>query len=67
MNELNQFVLESEIVDNEIDVFCFVEFIGFFVIIRFVYILGGKGGGIVFNKEVFIVMIKQVLLVSLIN
>lgn len=67
MKEFDQFVLESEIVDNEEDVFCFVEFIGFLVILRLVYMLGGKGGGIVKMKEVFQMLIKQVLLVSLIS
>ncbi|MBT9251016.1 carbamoyl phosphate synthase large subunit [Bacillus halotolerans] len=67
MNELNQPVPESEIVDNETDALRFAESIGFPVIIRPAYTLGGKGGGIAPTKEAFAAMIKQALLASPIN
>lgn len=67
MNELKQPVPESEIVDNEADALHFAESIGFPVIIRPAYTLGGKGGGIAPDKEAFTAMIKQALLASPIN
>lgn len=51
MNELKQPVPESEIVDNEADALHFAESIGFPVIIRPAYTLGGKGGGIALIKK----------------
>ncbi|PSA92266.1 carbamoyl-phosphate synthase large subunit [Bacillus atrophaeus] len=64
MKELNQPVPDSEIVDNEEDALRFAETIGFPVIVRPAYTLGGKGGGIAPSKEVFLPLIKQALLAS---
>ncbi|MBT2573843.1 carbamoyl phosphate synthase large subunit [Bacillus sp. ISL-51] len=64
MNELHQPVPESEIVDNEEDALRFAKSIGFPVILRPAYTLGGKGGGIARTKEAFQKLIKQALLAS---
>ncbi|KAF6538561.1 carbamoyl phosphate synthase large subunit [Bacillus sp. EKM208B] len=64
MKELDQPVPESEIVDNEEDALRFAESIGFPVILRPAYTLGGKGGGIAKTKEAFQTLIKQALLAS---
>lgn len=53
MNELNELVLESEVVIKVEEVLVFVKKIGFFVIVCFVYMLGGMGGGIVYFMEEF--------------
>ncbi len=51
MNELNEPVPESEIVHTVAEAEAFVKEIGFPVIIRPAYTLGGTGGGIVHNHE----------------
>ncbi|RBW67346.1 carbamoyl-phosphate synthase large subunit [Bacillus taeanensis] len=51
MNELNEPVPESEIVHNLDEAYEFVEKIGYPIIVRPAYTLGGTGGGIVENEE----------------
>ncbi len=51
MNELNQPVPESEIVHTLEEAEEFVKTIGYPVIVRPAYTLGGTGGGIVYNDE----------------
>lgn len=51
MNELNEPVPESEIIHNLDEAFAFVKQIGYPVIVRPAYTLGGTGGGICENDE----------------
>ena len=51
MNELNEPVPESEIIHNLDEAFKFVAEIGYPVIVRPAYTLGGTGGGICHNEE----------------
>jgi carbamoyl-phosphate synthase large subunit len=51
MNELNEPVPESEIVHTLEEAFEFVKVIGYPIIVRPAYTLGGTGGGIVHNEE----------------
>ncbi|MBM7647195.1 carbamoyl-phosphate synthase large subunit [Bacillus ectoiniformans] len=51
MNELNEPVPESEIIHNLEEAFAFVKQIGYPVIVRPAYTLGGTGGGICSNEE----------------
>ncbi|MGB8002574.1 MAG: carbamoyl-phosphate synthase large subunit, partial [Anaerobacillus sp.] len=51
MKELNEPVPESDIIHNLDEAYTFVERIGYPVIIRPAYTLGGTGGGIVNNDE----------------
>ncbi len=51
MNELSEPVPESEIIRTVDEAYTFVEKIGFPVIVRPAYTLGGTGGGICNNKE----------------
>ncbi|MGM7720301.1 carbamoyl-phosphate synthase large subunit [uncultured Metabacillus sp.] len=51
MNELNEPVPESEIIHNLEEAYAFVEQIGYPVIVRPAYTLGGTGGGICHNEE----------------
>ncbi|ALC80714.1 MULTISPECIES: carbamoyl phosphate synthase large subunit [Bacillus] len=67
MKKLNEPVPESEIVDNKEDALDFASKIGFPVIIRPAYTLGGKGGGIAKSKEEFLKLIENALLASPIN
>ncbi|MFA9456155.1 carbamoyl-phosphate synthase large subunit [Halalkalibacter sp. AB-rgal2] len=53
MHELNQPVPESEIVHNLDEAFAFVEEVGYPVIIRPAYTLGGTGGGIAHDEKEF--------------
>lgn len=71
MQEINEKVPHSEIVTNLTDAVAFAEEIGFPIIIRPAYTMGGSGGGIVNNMEEFkytcgkglkLSMISQVLL-----
>jgi carbamoyl-phosphate synthase large subunit len=51
MRELNQPVPESEIVHTLEEAYTFVEVVGYPIIVRPAYTLGGTGGGIVYNEE----------------
>lgn len=51
MNELNEPVPESEIIHTLEEAYTFVEQIGYPVIVRPAYTLGGTGGGICTNEE----------------
>ncbi|WP_062048590.1 carbamoyl-phosphate synthase large subunit [Bacillus sp. JCM 19034] len=53
MHELNQPVPESDIVHNLDEAFAFVRKVGYPVIIRPAYTLGGTGGGIANNEQEF--------------
>lgn len=59
MNELNEPVPESEIIHNLDEAFAFVEQIGYPVIVRPAYTLGGTGGGICENKEELIEIVTS--------
>lgn len=51
MNELNEPVPESAIVTNLEQAYEFVEQVGYPIIVRPAYTLGGTGGGLVYNEE----------------
>ena len=51
MNELNEPVPDSEIIHNLEEAYKFVEEIGYPVIVRPAFTLGGTGGGIVIMKK----------------
>lgn len=51
MNELGEPVPESDIIHNLHEAFAFVEKIGYPVIVRPAFTLGGTGGGICYNDE----------------
>ncbi|GAE24181.1 carbamoyl-phosphate synthase large chain [Halalkalibacter wakoensis JCM 9140] len=51
MNELNEPVPESDIVHTLEEAYKFVEEVGYPIIVRPAYTLGGTGGGIVHNEE----------------
>lgn len=51
MNELNEPVPESAIVTNLEQAYEFVEKVGYPIIVRPAYTLGGTGGGLVYNEE----------------
>lgn len=53
MKHLNEPVPDSEIVDNAEDALQFAKEVGFPVILRPAYTLGGKGGGIALTEEAF--------------
>lgn len=64
MIKIGEFVVLSEVVNCVEDGFVFVKKIGFFVIIRLVYIFGGIGGGIVNNEEEFVEIVRRGFLYS---
>lgn len=64
MKHLNEPVPESEIVDNAKDALQFAKEVGFPVILRPAYTLGGKGGGIALTEEAFEPLIEGALLAS---
>ncbi|MCY7855739.1 carbamoyl phosphate synthase large subunit [Bacillus sonorensis] len=64
MKELNEPMPDSEIVDNKEDALRFALSIGFPIIVRPAYTLGGKGGGIAKTKEEFMPLIESALLAS---
>ncbi|WMT28231.1 carbamoyl phosphate synthase large subunit [Bacillus aerius] len=64
MKHLNEPVPESEIVDNAKDALQFAKEVGFPVILRPAYTLGGKGGGIALSEEAFKPLIEGALLAS---
>ncbi|TXC92027.1 carbamoyl-phosphate synthase large subunit [Metabacillus litoralis] len=59
MNELNEPVPESDIIHNLEEAFAFVERIGYPVIVRPAYTLGGTGGGICENEEELIEIVSS--------
>ncbi|MCZ0755980.1 carbamoyl phosphate synthase large subunit [Anoxybacillus sp. J5B_2022] len=59
MYELNEPVLESEIVTNMEAAVAFAEKIGFPIIIRPAYTLGGSGGGIAETMEQFVALVEK--------
>ncbi|WP_026559421.1 carbamoyl-phosphate synthase large subunit [Bacillus sp. J37] len=59
MNELNEPVPESEIIHNLDEAFAFVKQIGYPVIVRPAYTLGGTGGGICENEEELIEIVTS--------
>ncbi|MDI3547135.1 MAG: carbamoyl-phosphate synthase large subunit [Halanaerobiales bacterium] len=58
LQELGEPVIESEIVNNIEQSLEFIERVGFPVIIRPAYTLGGSGGGIAYNKEQFLATVE---------
>ncbi|MBB5325573.1 carbamoyl-phosphate synthase large subunit [Anoxybacillus tepidamans] len=59
MYELNEPVPESEIITNIDDAIAFAEKIGFPIIIRPAYTLGGSGGGIAETMEQFVALVEK--------
>lgn len=59
MNELNEPVPESDIIHNLEEAFAFVKEIGYPVIVRPAYTLGGTGGGICENEEELIEIVTS--------
>lgn len=59
MHELGEPVPESEIVTNVKEAVAFAEQIGFPIIIRPAYTLGGTGGGIAENMKQFIALVEK--------
>ncbi|WP_453990474.1 carbamoyl phosphate synthase large subunit [Bacillus nitroreducens] len=59
MKELNEPVPDSEIVNTVEEALTFVEKVGFPVIIRPAYTLGGTGGGIAYDEQQFIQLTKN--------
>jgi carbamoyl-phosphate synthase large subunit len=59
MNELGEPVPESEIIRTVDEAFHFVESVGFPVIVRPAYTLGGTGGGICHNEEELIEIVTS--------
>ncbi|MFD1735752.1 carbamoyl-phosphate synthase large subunit [Bacillus salitolerans] len=67
MNELGQPVPESEIIHSLQEAYDFVEFVGYPVIVRPAYTLGGTGGGICENEEDLIEIVTGGLKSSPVN
>lgn len=67
MQEINEPVPESEIVSNYEDAQKFAQKIGFPIIIRPAYTLGGSGGGIAHNEEEYEEIVHSGLAMSPIN
>jgi carbamoyl-phosphate synthase large subunit len=59
MNELNEPVPQSEIIHSVEEAFHFVDGVGFPVIVRPAYTLGGTGGGICHNEEELIEIVTS--------
>ncbi|WP_078554793.1 carbamoyl-phosphate synthase large subunit [Bacillus alkalicellulosilyticus] len=59
MNELGEPVPESDIIHNLKEAYTFVERVGYPVIVRPAYTLGGTGGGIVSNEEELIEIVTS--------
>ncbi|WP_338469881.1 carbamoyl-phosphate synthase large subunit [Niallia sp. XMNu-256] len=59
MNELNEPVPESEIIHNLDEAYAFVEEVGYPVIVRPAFTLGGTGGGICNNEEELIEIVAS--------
>ncbi|KZN97322.1 carbamoyl phosphate synthase large subunit [Aeribacillus pallidus] len=67
MIDLNEPIPESKIVEDVPSALQFADEIGFPIIIRPAYTLGGKGGGIAYNREEFISIVTNGLKMSPIN
>lgn len=67
MQEINEPIPESEIVSDYKDALEFAEKIGFPIIIRPAYTLGGSGGGIAHNEEEYEEIVHSGLAMSPIN
>jgi carbamoyl-phosphate synthase large subunit len=67
MNELNQPVPESDIIHSLKEAYSFVERVGYPVIVRPAYTLGGTGGGICENEEELIEIVTGGLKSSPVN
>lgn len=67
MQKLNEPVPESEIVDNIQSALQFAEKVGYPIIVRPAYTLGGSGGGIVYNESDLYRLVKRGLKASPIN
>lgn len=67
MQKLNEPVPESEIVDNIQAALQFAEKVGYPIIVRPAYTLGGSGGGIVHNESDLYQLVKRGLKASPIN
>ncbi|MGD6803612.1 carbamoyl-phosphate synthase large subunit [Rossellomorea vietnamensis] len=59
MNELNEPVPQSEIIHNVEEAFQFVEEVGYPVIVRPAYTLGGTGGGICHHRDELIEIVSS--------
>jgi carbamoyl-phosphate synthase large subunit len=59
MNDLNEPVPDSDIIHNLEEAYAFVERIGYPVIVRPAYTLGGTGGGICENEDELIEIVKS--------
>ncbi|MBU8907081.1 carbamoyl-phosphate synthase large subunit [Desertibacillus haloalkaliphilus] len=59
MNELNEPVPESDIVNNLEEAYQFVEKVGYPIIVRPAYTLGGTGGGLVYDEEDLIEIVSS--------
>ncbi|MGN0465963.1 MAG: carbamoyl-phosphate synthase large subunit [Lachnospiraceae bacterium] len=64
MEKINEPIAPSEVVDNVEDGLKFVEKIGYPVVLRPAYTLGGSGGGIAKNEEQFIEILENGLRLS---
>lgn len=67
MKELNEPVPESEIIHHLDEAYQFVEQVGYPVIVRPAYTLGGTGGGICHNEEELIEIVTNGLKLSPVN
>src|SRR5699024_10767327 len=67
MQELNEPVLPSEIVNNEEDAVTYVNEIGYPIIVRPAFALGGTGGGMCDNEEELCHIVKNGLALSPVN
>lgn len=67
MNELGEPIPESEIVTSVEEAITFVENIGYPVIVRPAYTLGGTGGGMCYTKEELIHIVTNGLALSPVN
>ncbi|PYZ95136.1 carbamoyl phosphate synthase large subunit [Salipaludibacillus keqinensis] len=64
MMDLNEPIPESSIIETFEDGMAFIENIGFPVILRPAYTLGGAGGGFAYNEDEFRHLLKQALTLS---
>ncbi|WP_243289943.1 carbamoyl-phosphate synthase large subunit [Bacillus sp. FJAT-47783] len=67
MNELNEPVPESEIIHHLEEAYTFVQQVGYPVIVRPAYTLGGTGGGICNNEEELVEIVTNGLKLSPVN
>lgn len=64
MIDIQEPIAESEIIQSVEEGLSFIEEIGFPVILRPAYTLGGEGGGFAYSKEEFVDLLKQGLTLS---